>query len=101
MATSTFRRDFLHRKLVTPASDVRDFLGRVCTSTVDPEGRALIATVRANTTAYTLGQFVEFSAGGGPLMQCTVAGTSAASEPGIPAVGATVVDGGATWLRLQ
>lgn len=101
MATSTFRRDFLHRKLVTPASDVRDFLGRVCTATADPEGRPLFATVRANSTAYTLGAFVEFVAGGGPLMQATVAGTSAVAEPAVPAVGATVVDGGATWLRLQ
>lgn len=99
MATTTFRRDFLGRKLVTPASASTDYMGRATTSTADSSGRLLIATVRANTTAVTLGQYVEFA--GGTLYQCTVAGTTAASEPGVPANGATVVDGTATWLRLQ
>jgi hypothetical protein len=100
MATTTSRRDFLSRKLVTPASASTDYLGRATTSTVDYSGRSLFATVRANTTAYTLGQQVEFAAG--TLYVCTVAGTSAGSEPSVPANGATVVDGGTlTWLRLQ
>ncbi len=99
MATTIFRRDFLGRKVVNPASNVVDFLGRVCTSTADPEGRLLYAPVRANTTAYTPGGYVEFA--GGTLYQATVGGTSAAGEPSVPANGATVVDGTVTWLRLQ
>lgn len=99
MATTTFRRDFLGRKLVTPASNALDYMGRACTATADSSGRLLYATVRANTTAYTLGGYVEFSTG--ELFQCTVAGTSAAAQPSVPANGATVVDGTATWLRLQ
>ena len=99
MATTTFRRDFLGRKLTTPASNSLDYLGRATTSTVDPIGHNLIATVRANTTPYALGAFVEFAAG--TFYVCTVNGTSAASEPSVPANGATVTDGTVTWLRLQ
>lgn len=99
MATTTSRRDFLSRKLVNPASASVDYLGRVTTSTVDSLGRSLVAPVRINSTAYTLGNLVEFSTG--ELFVCTVAGTSAASQPAVPANGATVVDGTATWTRQQ
>lgn len=99
MATTTFRRDWLGRKILNPGTVATDYLGRATTSTLDSDGHSLVATVRANTTAVTLGQQVEFA--GGTLYQCTVAGTTAASEPTVPANGATVVDGTATWLRLQ
>lgn len=99
MATTTFRRDFLGRKVLNPGTVATDYMGRATTSTADSSGRLLVATVRANTTAVTLGQLVEFA--GGTLYQCTVAGTTAASEPSVPANGATVTDGTATWLRLQ
>lgn len=99
MATTTFRRDFLGRKLTTPASNSLDYLGRATTSTADPEGRLLIAAVRANTTAYTVGTWIEFAAG--TLYQAEAGGTSAASEPSVPANGATVTDGTVTWRRYQ
>lgn len=99
MATTTFRRDYLSRKLLNPASASTDYMGRSTTSTADSSGRLLVAAVRANTTAYTLGTLVEFSTG--ELFLCTVAGTSAASQPAVPANGATVVDGTATWTRQQ
>lgn len=100
MATTTQRRDYLSRKLVTPASASTDYLGRATTSTVDALGRTLIAPVRANTTAYVIGNYVEFSTG--ELFICEVAGTSAASQPTVPANGVTVADGGTlVWRRQQ
>lgn len=99
MATTTQRRDYLSRKLVTPASASTDYLGRVTTSTVDSLGRTLLAPVRANTTAYTLGNLVEFTTG--ELFLCTTAGTSTAAQPSVPANGATVADGTVTWTRQQ
>lgn len=38
---------------------------------------------------------------GGQIYEATVAGTSSGSVPTLPAVGATVVDGGVTWKRLK
>jgi hypothetical protein len=38
---------------------------------------------------------------GGQIYEAEVAGTSAGSVPTLPAVGATVTDGGVTWRRLQ
>lgn len=99
MATTTFRRDYLSRKLLNPGTASTDYMGRATTATADSSGRNLVATVRANSTAYTLGTLVEFSTG--ELFVCTVAGTSAAAQPGVPANGATVVDGTATWTRQQ
>ena len=99
MATTTFRRDFLGRKLATPASNSLDYLGRATTGTVDSTGRLLVAAVRANTTPYTLGTQVEFTTG--ELFVATVGGTSAASQPAVPANGATVADGTVTWQRVQ
>ena len=63
MATSTLREDFLGRDLVTPTSASKDFLSRVTTSTVDSMGRALRRNVRANSTAVTQGQEIQFTGG--------------------------------------
>lgn len=40
-------------------------------------------------------------AAGGQIYEATVGGTSAGSVPSLPAVGATVTDGGVTWKRLK
>lgn len=99
MATTTLREDYLGRDLVTPASNSLDSLGRATTSTADYIGRPLRRNVRANTTAVTLGQEIQFT--GGEKFVVTVAGTTAASPPAAPAVGATVADGTATLLRQK
>lgn len=99
MATTTFREDYLGRDLVAPTVNSLDFLGVVTTSTVDRLGRGLRRVLRANTTAVTLNQELAFAAGTKYIV--TVAGTTAAAEPSIPAVNATVVDGTATLLRTK
>lgn len=99
MATTTFREDFLGRDLVAPTVNSLDFLGAATTATVDRMGRALRRVLRANTTAVTLNQ--ELAYVDGKKFIVTVAGTTAAAEPGPPAVGATVVDGTATLLRTK
>lgn len=99
MATTTFREDYLGRDLVAPTSNAVDSLGRATTSTADYTGRALRRVVRANTTAVTLNQELQFT--GGEKFIVTVAGTTAASAPTAPAVGATVADGTATLLRQK
>jgi len=99
MATTTFREDYLGRDLQAPTVNSLDSLGRVTTSTVDFVGRSLRRVLRANTTAVTLNQELQFAAGTKYIV--TVAGTTAAAEPGIPAVNATVVDGTATLLRTK
>lgn len=99
MATTTFREDYLGRDLVTPGSDSKDHIGRATTATVDSTGRPLRRVLRANTTAVTLNQELQFA--GGTKYIVTVAGTTAASEPSPPAVGATVADGTATLLRQK
>ncbi len=99
MATTTFREDYLGRDLVAPTVNALDSLGRVTTSTADFAGRALRRVVRANTTAVTVGQELQFT--GGEKFIVTVAGTTAAAPPAAPAVGATVVDGTATLIRQK
>ena len=99
MATTTFREDYLGRDLQAPTVNALDSLGRVTTSTVDFIGRPLRRVVRANTTAVTLGQEIQFT--GGEKFTVTVAGTTAAAPPSVPAVNATVVDGTATLLRTK
>lgn len=99
MATTTFREDYLGRDLITPASNSLDFMGIATTATVDRLGRSLRRGLRANTTAVTLGQELQFA--GGSKYIVTVAGTTAASEPAPPSVGATVADGTATLLRQK
>jgi hypothetical protein len=99
MATTTFREDYLGRDLVTPGTTAMDHLSRLTTATVDALGRPLRRVLRANTTAVTLNQELQFA--GGTKYTVTVAGTTAASEPSPPAVGATVADGTATLLRTK
>ena len=97
MATTNFREDYLGRNLVNPASNAVDYLGRATTSTVDALGRPLRRVLRANSTAVTLGQELQFA--GGEKFVVTVAGTTAGAPPSVPAVGATVADGSATLRR--
>jgi hypothetical protein len=99
MATTAFREDHLGRDLQAPTVNALDPMGRVTTSTVDYMGRPLRRVLRANTTAVTLGQELQFT--GNQKFVVTVAGTTAASPPAAPAVGATVADGTATLLRQK
>jgi hypothetical protein len=99
VATTTFREDYLGRDLVAPGTNSLDTFGRATTSTADYIGRPLRRVLRANTTAVTLGQELQFA--GGSKYAVTVAGTTAASEPTPPAVNATVADGTATLLRTK
>jgi hypothetical protein len=99
VATTTFREDYLGRDLVAPTVNSLDALGRATTSTADYIGRPLRRALRANTTAVTLGQELQFVAGS--KYTVTVAGTTAAAEPTPPAVNATVADGTATLLRTK
>lgn len=104
MATTLRLRDHLGRTLInaTPGTTdpAKDGLGRnVLASNLDYLGRGLIATARANSTAYALGAYVQFA--GGKLYKVTVAGTSAASPPAeTAAYGATQSDGTATIERV-
>jgi hypothetical protein len=99
VATTTFRESFDGHDLVNPGTNALDFLGRATTSTTDYMGRALRRPVRTNTTAVALGAEIQFS--GGEKFTVTIAGTTAASPPAAPAVGGSVVDGGATLLRTR
>jgi hypothetical protein len=99
MATTNFREDFIGRDLVTPTSTAKDSLGRLTTSTADSLGRPLRRVLRANSTAVTLGQELQFT--GGEKFVVTIAGTTAVAQPTAPAVGATVADGTATLLRQK
>lgn len=99
MATTNFREDFLGRDLQAPTVNALDSLGRVTTATVDFIGRPLRRILRVNSTAYALGAELQFT--GTEKFTVTVAGTTAAAQPGAPAVGATVVDGTATLLRTK
>jgi hypothetical protein len=99
MATTNFREDYLGRNLQAPTSNALDHLGRATTATADALGRSLRRILRANTTAVTLNQEIQFT--GGEEFIVTVAGTTAASPPTAPAVGATVADGTATLLRQK
>jgi hypothetical protein len=99
MATTNFREDFIGRDLVAPTSNARDAMGRLTTSTADFMGRPLRRVLRANTTAVTLNQELQFT--GGEKFIVTIAGTTAAAPPSAPAVGATVADGTATLRRQK
>ncbi len=56
------------------------------------------ATAWTATTAYAVGALVTIGAG---TVQATVAGTSGATAPGLPAAnGLTVTDGSVTWVRI-
>ena len=99
MATTTFREDFLGRDLVAPTVNSLDFLGTVTTATVDRMGRALRRVIRPVSAAVTLNQEIQVTDGKKYIV--TVAGTTGASDPSPPAVGATVADGTATLLRTK
>lgn len=99
MATTTLREDYLGRDLVAPTSASLDWLGRATTSTVDSFGRPLRRGVRANSTAVGLGAEIQFTAG--EKFTVTTAGTTAASAPSAPAIGATVADGTAVLTRTK
>lgn len=55
------------------------------------------AATRANSTAYTVGQFYKPASANGHFYVCTVAGTSAGSPPSFTTDGTTFTDGTATF----
>jgi hypothetical protein len=99
VAISTLREDYLGRDLVNPTVDVRDFLGRTVTATADAVGRSLRRVIRPISSAVTLNQ--ELQDTGGRKYLVTTAGTTGASDPTPPAVGATVADGSAVLRRQR
>ena len=99
MATTTFREDWLGRDLQAPTVNALDYLGRVVTATADTAGRGLRRVIRPVSAAVTLGQEIQVADGKKYIV--TVAGTTGASDPTPPAIGATVVDGGATLRRQK
>ncbi len=104
MVTTLNLRDYLGRSLTndTPGtSDATDHLGRdVVTGDLDFVGRDLVAVARANSTAYSLGDYIEFASGN--LYKVTTAGTTAASEPSESGVdyGDSLEDGTADLRRV-
>jgi hypothetical protein len=98
-ATTTKRQDYLGRDLLNEGTTATDYMGLATTSTADYTGRLLIRDVRANTTAVSLGQLIQFTTG--QDFTVTTAGTTAASPPTVPAVGATVADGTAVLTRTR
>ena len=105
MATTLRLRDFLGRDLAnaTPGTTdpAKDYAGRnVLASNLDYMGRGLIATARANSTAYAAGAYVEFASG--KLYKVTGAGTSAGSPPSESGVdyGDSLSDGTAALERV-
>ncbi len=99
MATTTLRRDYLLRRVLNPGTTATDFLGRLTTSTVDSDGRALIGIDFPVTTAVSLNDILDVVATR-VVYQVTVAGTTAGAAPTAPGVGATVVSGTATLRQL-
>lgn len=99
MATTSFREDFLGRDLQAPTVNSLDSLGRATTATVDSLGRALRRVIRPISSAVTLNQEIQVTDGKKYIV--TIAGTTGATDPTPPAVGATVVDGTATLLRQK
>jgi len=99
MATTTFRRDYLLRRILNPGTTATDYLGRLTTATLDSSGRALVAIDWPGAVANALGDYVDIPATR-IVYRCTVAGTSAAGTPTAPGVGSTVVSGTTTWLQV-
>jgi hypothetical protein len=99
MATTTFRRDHLLRRILNPGTTATDYLGRLTTSTLDSSGRALVAIDFPVTTAVSLGQYLDVVATR-IVYLVTVAGTTAGAAPTPPGVGATVVSGTATLRQV-
>jgi hypothetical protein len=64
--------------------------------------RTSLVTVRANTTAYTVGNRVMLGTADLSVYECITAGTSAGSAPTFnTALGSTTADGTVTWLTLK
>lgn len=99
MATTIYREDFLGRDLQNPTVNALDFLGRPVTATADGSGRPLRRIIRPVSAAVTLDQELQTAAGAKYIV--VVAGTTGASDPTPPAVGATVVNGTCTLLRQK
>jgi len=99
MATTTFRRDFLLRRILNPGTTATDYLGKLTTATVDSSGRALIARDFPVSGAVTLGEYIDIPATR-IVYQVTVAGTTAAAAPTAPGVGNTVVSNTATFRQM-
>jgi hypothetical protein len=99
MAVTSMREDFLGRDLQAPTVNALDYLGRAVSATADTAGRPLRRVIRPISSAVTLNQ--EIQVVGGQKYTVVVAGTTAASDPTPPAVGATVVDGTATLRRTK
>jgi hypothetical protein len=99
MATTNLREDYLGRDLQAPTVNALDYLGRVVTATADTAGRSLRRVIRPISAAVTLNQEIQVADGKKYIV--TVAGTTGASDPTPPAVGATVVDGTATLRRQK
>jgi hypothetical protein len=99
MAVTAYREDHLGRDLVNPTVSAVDFLGRSVSSTADSIGRPLRRVLRPISAAVTLGQELQTTAGA--KYTVAVAGTTGASDPTPPAVGATVADGSATLRRTR
>ncbi|MGH2373048.1 MAG: hypothetical protein ACRDIC_06160 [bacterium] len=99
MATTTFRRDYLLRRILNPGTTATDYIGRLTTATVDNLGRAIFAIDFPVSTAVTLGQYLDVVATR-IVYQVTVAGTTAATAPTAPGVGNTVASGTATVRQM-
>jgi len=99
MATTTFRRDFLLRRILNPGTTATDYLGKLTTATVDSDGRALIARDFPVSGAVSLNEYIDIPATR-IVYQVTVAGTTAAAAPTAPGVGNTVVSNTATFRQM-
>jgi hypothetical protein len=99
MATTTFRRDYLLRRILNPGTTATDYMGRLTTATVDSSGRALVGIDFPVSGAVTLGQYLDVPATR-IVYQVTVAGTTAAAAPTPPGVGNTVVSNTATVRQI-
>jgi hypothetical protein len=99
VATTSYREDWLGRDLTGPTSNSLDHLGRATSASADSLGRPLRRLLRPISSAVTLNQEVQTAAGTKYIV--TVAGTTGASDPTPPAVGATVADGSATLRRQK
>lgn len=99
MATTTFRRDHLLRRVLNPGTTATDFSGRLTTSTADYLGRALKAIDWPGAVTVTAGDYIDVAATR-IVYICTVTGTAGAAAPTAPGVGSTVVSGTATLLQL-
>jgi len=89
----------LGRDLQAPTVNALDYLGRTVTATADTAGRSLRRVIRPVSGAVTLNQEIQVT--DGKKYTVTVAGTTGATDPTPPAVGATVADGSATLRRTR